>query len=39
MDASSPVSQYVKSFEEMYGIAVFEIEYLSVKPGKQDSGK
>ncbi len=39
MDASSPVSQYVKSFEEMYGIAVFEIEYLAVKPGKQDLGK
>lgn len=34
MDASSPVSQYVKSFEEMYGIAIFEIEYLSVKPGR-----
>jgi len=35
MDASSPLSQYVKSFEEMYGISIFEVEFLSLKPGKQ----
>lgn len=35
MDASSPLSQYVKSFEDMYGIAIFEVEFLSLKPGKQ----
>lgn len=35
MDASSPLSQYVKSFEEMYGVAVMEVEYLSLTPGKQ----
>ncbi|MBM3920585.1 MAG: hypothetical protein FJ347_05075 [Sphingomonadales bacterium] len=35
MDASSPLSQYVKSFEEMYGISIFEVEFLSLKTGKQ----
>lgn len=39
MDASSPLSQSVKSFDEMYGIAIFEVEFLSLKVGKQPAGK
>ncbi|MEK0421984.1 MAG: hypothetical protein EBV15_09265 [Bacteroidetes bacterium] len=35
MDASSPLSQNVKSFEETYGVAILEVEFLSLKPGKQ----
>lgn len=39
MDATSPLSQYVKSFDEMYGIAIFEVEFLSLKAGKQPADK
>ena len=35
MDASSPLSQYAKSFEEMYGIAIFEVEFMQLTAGKQ----
>lgn len=37
LDASSPLSQSVKSFDEMYGIAIIEVEFLAVKAGKQPS--
>jgi hypothetical protein len=29
----------VKSFDEMYGIAIIEVEFLAVKAGKQPSNK
>lgn len=39
MDANSPLSQFASSFEEMYGIAVIKVDFLSLKAGKKPDSK
>ena len=39
MDANSPLSQFASSLDEMYGVAVIKVDFLTLKAGKKPDPK